>query len=203
MRMTGDTLVIPTAKSHARSTTLARTVPSAPPQRTAPFDTEPGFHGPSQLWLYGNAKLLDGELAHIPAALGPPDQDAAELEEIERQAEELILEGKVLVCGIHNPAHQRCALIPLRWGAPRVVIFSGGFHFHLGEKMDQEPFRAARLWRYSWDSKTDLAISRRAPDKMPTFALHNPTVDKMIARIALAQWEGLRWTEDGSVRVLA
>ncbi len=32
------------------------------------------------------------------------------------------------------------------WGAPRIVVFSGGFQFHLGEKLTDEPFRAARPW---------------------------------------------------------
>lgn len=90
----------------------------------------------------------------------------------------------VLIAGIHSPAHQRAAIVPLRWGAPRILVFSGGFYYHLGLDLKQEPFRAARLWRYQFDAKTDLVISRRHPESLPTFARFNPTVDRLIERIA-------------------
>lgn len=102
----------------------------------------------------------------------------------EQEAEGIVLTGRVLVCGVHNEFHQRAAVVPLRWGAPRIIVFSGGFQHHLGADLDQEPFRAARLWRYAWDATSDLAISRRAPDKLPTFARANPTVDRLIRKIA-------------------
>jgi len=135
-------------------------------------------------------------MAAIPAAAGPPNQRPFELDEIEQEAEKHVLEGKVLVCGIHSPAHQRAAIVPLRWGSPRIVVFAGGFHAHLGEKLDQEAFRAARLWRYAWDSRTDLAVSRRAPDKLPTYARHNPTVDRLIELIATRKLDGMRSPTD-------
>jgi DNA processing protein len=81
--------------------------------------------------------------------------------------------------------------VPLRWGAPRILVFSGGFHHHLGPDLKEEPFRAARLWRYQFDAKTDLVISRRAPDKLPTFARFNPTVDRLIQRIVAREVPGL------------
>lgn len=200
MSTTLDTVVVPRLKAYASNVPL---IDQAPPRRSAPFDAEPGYHAPAKLWLYGNARLLDGELAFLETACGPNDHDSRELDEIERQAEELVLAAKILVCGVHNPAHMRAAVVPLRWGAPRVVVLSGGFAHHLGPELDQEPFRAARLWRYQWDPKVDLVISRRAPDKRPTFASYNPTVDRLIAKIALADWPGLRWKEDERVRVLA
>jgi hypothetical protein len=86
--------------------------------------------------------------------------------------------------------------VPLRWGAPRIVVVSGGFKYHLGPDLKDEPFRAARLWRYEFDRRTDLIVSRRAPDKLPTYASHNPTVDRLIARLALRQWPGLRCQEE-------
>jgi hypothetical protein len=164
----------------------------APPRRTAPYDVEPGYFEPGGLWLYGNFRLLDGKLASIPAACGPCHHRPTELDGIERQAEELVLSSYVLVCGIHSPAHQRVAVVPLRWGAPRIVAVSGGFHYHLGKDLKDELFRAARLWRYQFDTKTDLVISRRAPDKLPTYACHNPTVDRLIRMIATKEWPGLR-----------
>ena len=108
-----------------------------------------------------------------------------------REVEEIVLDGKVLVCGIHSPAHQRAAVVPLKWGSPRILILSGGFYHHLGENLKDEPFRTARLWRYQFDAKTDLVVSRRAPDKKPTFARHNPTVDRLIALFTSRAWPGL------------
>lgn len=162
-----------------------------PPRRNAPFDQEPGFYEDGGLWLYGNAKILQGQLAFVTGACGPNRHSCSELHEIELEAERLVLDANVLVCGIHSPAHMRAAVVPLRWGSPRIVVMSGGFKYHLGEKLDQEPGKSARLWRYGWDAKTDLAVSRRAPDKLPTFASHNPTIDRLIAMIARREWVGL------------
>ncbi len=128
---------------------------------------------------------------HIPETFGPEIHSESQLAEIERKAEQIVLSGKVLVCGIHNVAHQRASVVPLRWGAPRIVVFSGGFFHHLGENLDQEPFRIARLWRYEWDASSDLAISRRLPANKPTFATHNPSIDKLVSRIANGEVPGL------------
>lgn len=160
------------------------------PGRSAPFEMEPGFYVPAGLWLYGNVRLLAGELATVPEAFGPEVHAPVDLDRIERDAERIVLAGKVLVCGMHSAAHQRAALVPLRWGAPRIMVMSGGFFHHLGRDLKEEPFRTARLWRYAWDARTDLAVSRRAPDKMPTFAKHNPTVDRLIARLASGDMPG-------------
>ena len=201
---TPDTYIIPTLRGIAALHGIEKHPEfDSAPKRTMPFDAEPGFHEPAGLWLYGNARLLMGKLAYIPGALGPPDQDPQELDEIEAQTEKLVLDGNVLVTGIHNAAHQRVGLVPLRWGAPRILVFSGGFEYHLGKDLKDEPFRAARLWRYQWDAHTDLAISRRSPKSLPTYALLNPTVDSMVQRIASADWPGLRWILDAITRVLA
>ncbi len=164
---------------------------AAPPRRTAPFDLAPGFYEDAGLWLYGNTRLLESQKAFLPDAFGPQTHSQVQLNSIEREAEQIVLSGKVLVCGIHNLAHQRASVVPLRWGAPRIVVFSGGFNFHLGNNLNQEPFRVARLWRYEWDARTDLAISRRSPEKKPTFASDNPTIDRLIAQIAEGKIPGL------------
>jgi hypothetical protein len=161
------------------------------PKRTAPYNEEPGYYVQGQLWLYGNVRLMDGRLACVERACGPPTHSEDELDLVAREAEDLVLNGKILVCGIHNPAHQRAAVVPLRWGSPRVLILSGGFYFHLGEYLKEEPFRAARLWRYQFDKHTDLVVSRRPPCRKPTFARHNPTIDRLIVMFALRQWPGL------------
>lgn len=164
---------------------------NSPPRRSAPFDQEPGFYEPAGLWLYGNARLLQGNIANVELALGSPIHTPSQLDEIEQTAEKLVLCGQILVTGIHNAAHQRAAIVPLRWGAPRILVVSGGFHYHLGAELKDEPFRAARLWRYQFDEKTDLVISRRAPGKKPTFASNNPTVDRLIVRLASGDVPGL------------
>lgn len=178
-----DVWVSPTLKGYKYAQKRRRNC-EPPPTRTAPVEEEPGFYEPLGLWLYGNSRLLEADRAYVPDALGDPSRKCgSELDSIEYQAEQLVLAGKALVCGIHNAAHQRAALVPLRWGGPRIVVFSGGFLYHLGINLDQEPFRAARLWRYQFDAKTDLAVSRRAPEKLPTFANFNPTVDRLIQSV--------------------
>lgn len=151
---------------------------------------EPGYYEPAKLWLYGNVRLLDSHLATVEQALGPPNHTPLELEEIEKLTEALVLESQILVTGIHNPAHQRVAVVVLRWGSPRILVLSGGFYWHLGSNLKDEPFRAARLWRYEFDAITDLVISRRPPDRLPTYARNNPTVDRLISRIASHQVPG-------------
>ena len=124
-----------------------------PPRRTAPYEDEPGFYIPGSIWLYGNTRLLAGDLACVTLCFDNPETIGPKiLEDIERKTEEFVLGGKTLVCGIHNDPHRRAAVVPLRWGAPRIVVVSGGFQHHLGENLKQEPFRAARLWRYGWDA---------------------------------------------------
>lgn len=171
--------------------TILTTTGASPPRRSAPFEEEPGYYEPAKLWLYGNTRLLDGNLAHVPLCLGPSIHSPNDLREIEREGERLVLAGKILVCGIHNPAHQRAAIVPLRWASPRILVLSGGFEYHLGKELKDEPFRTARLWRYQFDELVDLVISRRAPDRKPTFALHNSTVDRLIERISLREIDTL------------
>ena len=79
----------------------------------------------------------------------------------------------------------------LRWGSPEVVVISGGFKFHLGDDLSREPFLSATLWRERWESRTDLAAPRRAPHKLPTFGRYNPTVDRLIERLAKKECLGI------------
>lgn len=159
--------------------------------RSARFEDEPGFYEPAGLWLYGNVRLLHSSLAFVETICDGHVESPSLFDSAEKEAERLVLDGKILVCGIHNATHQRAATVPLRWGSPRIVVFSGGFEYHLGKDLKQEPFRAARLWRYQWDPLTDLAVSRRAPDSKPTYALFNPTVDRLIRELALGSKKGL------------
>lgn len=157
-------------------------------ERAMPLRSAPFFDRNLGLWLYGNVNLLSAKLVHFVPACSNRWPLRRELEALECQVEKQVVNGAILVCGIHNGAHRRSAVVPLRWGAPRIVVFSGGFQYHLGPELNQEPFRVARLWRYGWDPKTDLAVSRRSPEKLPTYARHNPSVDRLIVRIATSDF---------------
>ena len=174
-----------------------------PPPRTMPYDLEPGYYQSGGVWLFGNARLLQLDLGYVRGAFGPNRHTSAQLNEVEAEAERIVLGGRILVCGIHCEAHKRAAVVPLRWGAPRIVVLSGGFRHHLGPELKEELFRTTRLWRYQFDPQTDLVISRRAPDKLPTYATHNPTVDRLIELIVQGQWPGLRFSGDPLENLLA
>jgi predicted Rossmann fold nucleotide-binding protein DprA/Smf involved in DNA uptake len=53
----------------------------------------------------------------------------------------------------------------------------------LGEDLNQEPFRAARLWRYQFDPLTDLAISPCRPE-LGFAGLNNQVRDRLIASLS-------------------
>lgn len=137
---------------------------------------------PGVLFLYGNARLLESETFCV---LSSRDTSSAGLEVIEKLTEERVLAGKTLVSGHDTPEYQRSAIVPLRWGAPRVLILDRGLFKALGEDLREEPFRAARLWRYQFDAKTDLAISCLNPDK-DYHPNSNRIRDKLIACLSSA-----------------
>ena len=155
---------------------LSNNVP--PPEIPQHFERE-------KLWLFGNVNLLKSSRACVEACFSRKYDCEQSLQRAEIEAEQVVLAGQTLVCGVHNLLHQRVAVVALKWGAPRIVVFSGGFYHHLGSDLKTEPFRLGRLWRYEWDPKTDLAVSRRAPDKLPTFARYNSTVDRLIRRLTM------------------
>lgn len=53
-----------------------------PPKRTAPFDVDPGFYEDGEVWLFGNVRILKGQLALVPGALGPGERSAFALDEV-------------------------------------------------------------------------------------------------------------------------
>jgi len=122
------------------------------------FDPDP----PGVLFAYGNLRLLESNTVAVMASRSAPK---AALDWIEEQVEKLVLEGYVVVSGHDKPAYQRAAVVPLRWGAPRILVLDTGLFESLGENLDQEPFAAARLWRYQFDARTDLAISAVPPNR--------------------------------------
>ncbi len=121
----------------------------------------------------------------MEAALGSRPRSERDLREIEEEAERQVLGGKILVCGIHGEAHQRAAVVPLKWGSPRIVVMRGGFLTHLGQDLRKEPFQEARLWRYEWDPSTDLAVSRRPPALSLPRSVHSRQVDRIIRALGI------------------
>ncbi|MEQ1824105.1 MAG: DNA-processing protein DprA [Fimbriimonadaceae bacterium] len=147
------------------------------PERIEQFDADP----PGVLFTYGNQSLLG---AKTFAAMSSRNSMPASLELIEKLTEDGVLEGEVLVSGHDTPEYQRAAVAPLRWGAPRILCLDRGFYEALGENLTEEPFRAARLWRYQFDPNTDLVVSPFRP--MAGFAgINNKVRDRLIASLAL------------------
>jgi hypothetical protein len=79
--------------------------------RSMPYMIEPGYYEPGKLWLYGNVKLRHGDLACVESAFISATYTEHELTFSEREAEELVLSGKVLVAGT---AHLGATLGSLR-----------------------------------------------------------------------------------------
>jgi DNA processing protein len=115
---------------------------------------------PGLIFFHGNTNLLQQRTFCVMASRKAP---RAALEIIENRANDRILRGEVLVTGHDTPEYQRSAVVPLRWGAPRILVLDNGFFQALGQDLKDEPFRAARLWRYQFDAKTDLAVSAVNP----------------------------------------
>jgi predicted Rossmann fold nucleotide-binding protein DprA/Smf involved in DNA uptake len=116
---------------------------------------------PGVLFLYGNQRLLEGKTFSV---LSSRNARPADLEHIEQLTEEGVLNSEILVAGHDRPEYQRAAVVPLRWGAPRILCLDRGLFKVLGEDLRDEAFRAARLWRYQFDPQTDLVVSPFRPD---------------------------------------
>ncbi len=126
------------------------------PRQVELFDPDP----PGVLFLYGAQKLLDSQTFCVLSSRGSSDMA---LQEMEGKVEEHVLEGRVVVTGHDTPEYQRAAVVPLRWGAPRILVLDRGLFKVLGDDLKQEPFRAARLWRHEFDPRTDLVVSTINP----------------------------------------
>ena len=140
------------------------------------FDPDP----PGVLFLHGNTRLL---AAPTFAVLGSRDTPPEGLDQIDRLTEEGVLGGETLVSGHNRPEYQRSAIVPLRWGSPRILVFDCGLFGVLGQDLKDEAFRAARLWRYEFDPATDLALSPFRPED-PFIAVNNKVRDRLVASLA-------------------
>lgn len=146
------------------------------PRLIEEFDPNP----PGVLFLYGNTKLLDAKTFCV---LSSRNSLPADLEQIEKLTEEGVLNGEVLVTGHDTPEYQRSAIVPLRWGAPRILCLDRGLFKVLGDDLKDEAFRAARLWRYQFDPGTDLAISPFRPDQ-DFIGTNNKTRDRLAGALS-------------------
>lgn len=146
------------------------------PEAVEAFDPDP----PSVLFLYGNTRLLQSPTF---AVLGSRNTFPAGLNRIEELTEEGVLAGETLVTGHDRPEYQRSAIVPLRWGAPRILVLDRGLFEVLGQDLKDEAFRAARLWRYEFDPATDLAISPFRPEAR-FIGMNNQVRDRLVASLA-------------------
>lgn len=140
------------------------------------YDPDP----PGVLFAYGNHRILERPTFTVMSSRNSPP---AALDQIEKLCEEGVLNGEVLVTGHDTPEYQRAAVVPLRWGAPRILCLDRGLFAALGPELKDEPFRAARLWRYQFDAATDLVITPARPDKgfLPGM---NTKRDRLIASLS-------------------
>lgn len=146
------------------------------PARVERFDPD----HPGLLFLYGNLSLLERQTFSVLASRGTTP---AGVDLIEKLTEDAVLAGEIPVSGHDRPEYQRAALVPLRWGTPRILAFDRGLFTVLGPDLKEEPFRAARLWRYSFDARTDLAVSPFRPDA--GFAgVNNQVRDRLIGGLS-------------------
>ncbi|MCB8932612.1 MAG: hypothetical protein H6534_04135 [Chthonomonadaceae bacterium] len=99
---------------------------------------------------------------------------------MEERVEKGVLDAEVLVSGHDRPEYQRAAVVPLRWGSPRVLCLDRGLFQALGEDLREEPFRAARLWRYQFDPGTDLVVSPFRPEAHYV-GVNNQVRDRLVA----------------------
>jgi DNA processing protein len=135
---------------------------------------------PEILYLYGNTRLLDGKTFCV---LSSRNTMPADLNLIEQLAEKGILEAEILVTGHDRPEYQRSAVVPLRWGSPRILCLDRGFFDVLGPDLKREAFRTARLWRYEFDPTTDLVVSA-FPPAASFKGINNQVRDRLVGSLS-------------------
>jgi DNA processing protein len=164
------------------------------PWRVEAFDPDP----PGVLFLYGNTALLESSTFAVLSSRNAPTSALNALEEL---TEAGVLGGEVLVSGHDRPEYQRSAVVPLRWGAPRILCLDRGLFPVLGPELRDEAFRAARLWRYQFDPTTDLVISPFRPEAEYVGA-NNRLRDRLVASLA-DRIDWVHMSEGGNMETLA
>ena len=164
------------------------------PELIEAFDPDPL----AMLFLYGNTKLLG---ARTFSVLSSRNASRDQLDEIERLTEEGVLNGEVIVTGHDKPEYQRSAVVPLRWGAPRILCLDRGLFQVLGEDLRNEAFRMARLWRYEFDPTTDLVVSPFRPEAS-FIGINNQLRDRIVAGLS-ARLDFVKISPGGNMEKLA
>lgn len=149
---------------------------AAYPRQIEQMDPDP----PGVLFLYGSLRLIESRTFCV---LSSRKTSELGLLQIEETAEEGALAGEVLVSGHDTPEYQRAAVVPLRWGAPRILVLDQGMYAVLGPDLKEEPFRTARLWRFQFDPSTDLVVSTVAPDR-PYHRNSNRIRDRLVGSLS-------------------
>ncbi|HWP31408.1 MAG TPA: DNA-processing protein DprA [Fimbriimonadales bacterium] len=146
-------------KKKVRGKNVVLTTQRSPiyPRRLEGFCQPP----PVYVFLYGNYAALEGKTFCV---LASRDASEEELAKVEKSVEAGVLEPMNLVSGANTNVYRRAAVVPLRWGAPRILVLDRGLFAALGDGLDREPFTAARLWRYRFDPSVDLVVSPFRPD---------------------------------------
>lgn len=178
----------------AKPVRLVTTASAIYPQRLVDFCKSP----PAFLFLYGNVRLLKSKTFSVLCSRNPSADDLAA---VERVAEEGVLAPMTLVGGTNTDAYQRASIVPLRWGAPRILVLDRGLFSALGDDLEDEPFRAARLWRYRFDPETDLVVSRNRP--FDAFAAGNAALrDELVVALS-DELRVIRMRQGGNIEKLA
>jgi predicted Rossmann fold nucleotide-binding protein DprA/Smf involved in DNA uptake len=146
------------------------------PEMLEQFDPNP----PAMVFLYGNTKLLSAKTFAVLSSRNASEQQLMEIEQLTEQG---VLNGEVLVTGHDKPEYQRSAVVPLRWGAPRILCLDRGLFQVLGDDLRNEAFRIARLWRYEFDPSTDLVVSPFRPEA-GMIGVNNQVRDRLVAGLS-------------------
>jgi DNA processing protein len=144
-----------------RLTTLGVTLISSAdahyPALVEEMDPDP----PGILFLFGNSRLLEGNTFCV---LSSRNSRPADLDLIEKLAEEGVLKSEILVSGHDRPEYKRSAIVPLRWGSPRILCLDRGLFTALGQDLQHDTSHESSLWREKFDPRTDLVVSPFRPD---------------------------------------
>ncbi len=116
---------------------------------------------PGILFLYGNTKLLATETFCV---LSSRHSRPADLDLIEKVTEEGVLRSQILVSGHNRPEYKRSAVVPLRWGSPRILCLDRGLFTAFGPELKDDKMHESTLWRESFDPTTDLVVSPFRPE---------------------------------------
>lgn len=174
--------------------TLVTTADARYPSLVEEMDPDP----PGVLFLYGNQRLLERQTF---AVLSSRNALPADLDQIETLTETGVLDGEVLVAGHDRPEYQRAAVVPLRWGAPRILCLDRGLFRVLGSDLRDEAFRAARLWRYQFDPQTDLVVSPFRPES-DFVGVNNQIRDRLVGCLS-HRIDLVHMSESGNMAKLA